>query len=78
MVSVEHLYKSIGKNEILHDISFTIGDHAIVGLLGPNGAGKSTLMKCMTGLWTFQQGKISVCGITAEHQLPHEIGRAHV
>ncbi len=75
MVSVEHLYKSIGKNEILHDISFTIGDHAIVGLLGPNGAGKSTLMKCMTGLWTFQQGKISVCGITAEHQLPHDVTR---
>ena len=74
-VNVEHLSKSIGKTEILHDITFNISKGEIVGLLGPNGAGKSTLMKILTGLWDFQQGTVSVCGINANRQLPHEVSR---
>lgn len=48
---VEHLSKTIGKTEILHDISFEISGNGVVGLLGPNGAGKSTLMKLLAGVW---------------------------
>lgn len=32
------------------------------GIFGPNGAGKTTLMNCMTGLLSFQQGKLSLFG----------------
>ena len=64
-VSVEHLGKRIGRAEILRNVSFSIGDGEVVGLLGPNGAGKSTLMKILTGYWDFQQGRVSVCGISA-------------
>lgn len=74
-VQVEHLYKSIGKVEILRDVSFRIDDGEIVGLLGPNGAGKSTLMKILVGLWDFQKGEVAVCGISSCHQLPHEVSK---
>jgi ABC-2 type transport system ATP-binding protein len=32
------------------------------GIFGPNGAGKTTLMNCMTGLLSFQQGKLTLFG----------------
>ena len=48
---LEHISKSIGKQQVLNDVSLSMQDGEIVGLLGPNGAGKSTLMKIMVGLW---------------------------
>ena len=50
-VRIEHLNKTIGKQQVLRDISLSINDGEVVGLLGPNGAGKSTLMKILVGLW---------------------------
>ena len=61
MVSVEHLYKSIGKTSILNDVSMHISEGEVVGLLGQNGACKSTLMKVLTGLWKADSGKVRVC-----------------
>lgn len=63
MISVEHLYKRIGKTSILNDVSLHIGEGEVVGLLGPNGAGKSTLMKVLTGLWKAEEGRVEVCGV---------------
>lgn len=60
MVKVEHLSKKIGKQTILNDISFQIGDGEVVALLGPNGAGKSTLMKTLVGLWEPTSGSVTV------------------
>ena len=50
-VRIEHLNKTIGKQQVLRDVSLSINDGEVVGLLGPNGAGKSTLMKILVGLW---------------------------
>ena len=80
LIIVSHITKSIGKTEILHDLSFEINENQVVGLLGPNGAGKSTLMKILTGLWDFQQGEVEVCGIHAKAEkksaiLPHEVSK---
>jgi len=44
------------------DISFNRGEiHCIVG---ENGAGKSTLIKCLTGVYEPEQGKIQINGIS--------------
>ncbi len=71
-VIVEHLNKHIGKQHILRDVSLQIGEGEVVGLLGPNGAGKSTLMKILTGLWSFDSGRVEVCGVDMSRN-PHDV-----
>ena len=60
MITIEHINKSFGKQQVLKNISLEIPAGQVVGLLGPNGAGKSTLMKILIGLWKADSGKISV------------------
>lgn len=71
-VKLEHIYKAIGKQTILRDLSLEIHEGEIVGLLGPNGAGKSTLMKILTGLWQFDKGSATVCGVDMG-KAPHDV-----
>lgn len=49
-VSVRHVSKSFGKQEVLKDINLEISAGEIFGLLGPSGAGKTTLVKQLAGL----------------------------
>lgn len=37
-------------------------EQEIVGLLGPNGSGKSTTIKCISGLYRTDRGRIRICG----------------
>ncbi|MBP5290097.1 MAG: ATP-binding cassette domain-containing protein [Paludibacteraceae bacterium] len=50
----------IGQQQVLDDVSLTIGEGEVVGLLGPNGAGKSTLMKILVGLREPTSGSVQV------------------
>ncbi|WP_096440316.1 ABC transporter ATP-binding protein [Alteribacter populi] len=49
---------------VLHDVSFTIGRHEIVGLIGLNGAGKSTTIKHILGLMEPHKGEVRIHGQT--------------
>ncbi|MFC4305395.1 ABC transporter ATP-binding protein [Cohnella boryungensis] len=44
-LNVHHFSVSLGKADIVRDISLHVGEKRFVGLLGPNGCGKSTLLK---------------------------------
>lgn len=68
MFSVEHLTKSLGGREILHDISFEAYAGEVFGLLGPNGAGKTTTIKIAVGMLMLDEGTIRIGG----HDLRHE------
>lgn len=64
-VSIQHINKSFGKQQVLRDVSLEIPEGQVLGLLGPNGAGKSTLMKILIGLWRADSGTV---------QAPERIG----
>jgi len=44
------------------DLSMSIKPGELFGFLGLNGAGKSTTIKCLTGIYPFDSGSITVCG----------------
>lgn len=62
ILEVDNLYKKIGKKEILHGISFNVGENEIVGIIGPNGSGKSTTLKCIASLYFPTSGQIKLAG----------------
>jgi lipopolysaccharide export system ATP-binding protein len=55
---VKNIKKSIGKIEILQNISLDISSGETVGLLGPNGAGKTTSFYTICGLVPPTSGNI--------------------
>ena len=52
-LTVRGLCASIGRREILRDISFEVRPGEWLMLCGPNGAGKSTLLRCVSGALPF-------------------------
>lgn len=59
ILTIEHLKKSFGKAEILHDIDFSVFKGEVYGLVGQNGAGKTTLLRLITGLMKPTKGNIT-------------------
>ena len=65
MIEINGLSKSYkGSGRLaLDSLSLTVNDGEIFGFLGPNGAGKSTAIKCMTGILSFTEGTVKICGV---------------
>lgn len=60
VISIEHLKKSFGNNEVLKDISFDLMKAENLVVLGKSGSGKSVLIKCLVGLITPDEGKVTL------------------
>ena len=58
MLDVRDLYVSYGQVEILHGVSFHVGEGEIVGLVGANAAGKTTLVSTISGIVPIRRGEI--------------------
>jgi len=52
------LSKTIGKKEIVKDVSLDVTSGEVVGLLGPNGAGKTTTFYMICGIVEPTSGKV--------------------
>jgi ABC-2 type transport system ATP-binding protein len=62
MLTVQGVTKVYGSRKVVDNISFTVGDHEILGFLGPNGAGKSTTMNIIAGYTSSNAGTVTVNG----------------
>ncbi|MED4827781.1 arginine ABC transporter ATP-binding protein ArtR [Bacillus atrophaeus] len=60
MIKIEKLSKSFGKNEVLKNISTTIGEGEVVAVIGPSGSGKSTFLRCLNLLEKPNGGTIMI------------------
>ena len=58
MLTVEHLSKRYGDNQVVDDLSFSIAPGECLGVIGPNGAGKTTTIRMCLGLTTPDAGQI--------------------
>src|SRR5699024_5218697 len=81
MITLENINRSFGDKQVLHDLSFSIGDGRMTGFVGSNGSGKTTTMRILLGVLTADSGTITVdgCPITADHRsaigyMPEERG----
>lgn len=62
MIYVDNIDVSIGKKQILHDITFNVEEGTLLGLIGPNGSGKSTLLKTIASILPVESGEIIING----------------
>ncbi|MEM9157987.1 MAG: sugar ABC transporter ATP-binding protein, partial [Verrucomicrobiota bacterium] len=62
LLRVEGLVKTFGPVKALAGVELTIRSGEIHALLGENGAGKSTTVKCITGVYEPNRGKIILEG----------------
>jgi branched-chain amino acid transport system ATP-binding protein len=75
LLEVDRLTKTFGGLRANHDISFSIGEHELVGLIGPNGAGKTTLFNCLSGLHPITSGRVFFNGEEITRLKSYEIAR---
>ena len=64
MLKIEHLTKRYGDKRAVDDLSLQILPGEIYGFIGHNGAGKTTTLKSVAGILRFDEGVITVDGIS--------------
>jgi glutamate/aspartate transport system ATP-binding protein len=64
VIEIRNIGKWYGSFQVLKDCTTRVTKGEVVVVCGPSGSGKSTLIKCVNGLEPFQQGEISVDGIS--------------
>jgi len=65
-IKIQNLSKNYGEHQIINNLSINIDAGSRVVFQGPSGIGKSTFLRCLTGLETFQSGKIQAGNIVLE------------
>jgi ATP-binding cassette subfamily F protein 3 len=58
MISLSHVNKFYGKQDVLKDVSLSIHSRERIALVGVNGAGKTTLFKILMGVMEPDQGLV--------------------
>ena len=64
MIDIQNVNKWFGDFHVLKDASIRVAKGEVIVVCGPSGSGKSTLIKCVNGLEPFQEGTITVNGVS--------------
>ena len=64
MITISKVSKWYGTMQVLKNCSTEVAKGEVVVVCGPSGSGKSTLIKCVNGLEPFEEGAITVDGIS--------------
>jgi len=71
-VEVTDIKKSFGSVEALRGVSLYAKPGEVTAIVGDNGAGKSTLIKCISGVYTADEGSIHINGELVHFTTPEE------
>ena len=74
-ISMQHIYKSFGPKEVLHDLSIDIARGESVVIVGGSGTGKSVTLKHIIGLLMPDRGEVYVDGKEISDMAPRELNR---
>ena len=58
ILELKHISKSFPGVKALDDVTLCVRPGTVHSLMGENGAGKSTLMKCLFGIYSFDEGEM--------------------
>ena len=65
MLHIQNFTKAYSPGKpVVKDLTLTIENGDIFGFIGHNGAGKTTTIKAITGILPFEQGEITLDGIS--------------
>jgi D-xylose transport system ATP-binding protein len=78
VLTVRHAQKRFGAVHALKDVSLDAYSSEVLALLGDNGAGKSTLVKCISGVYTLDEGEIRLDGQSVSLHSPGAARRAGI
>ena len=68
MLKIEQLTKVYGGKKAVDNLSLHIQPGEIYGFIGHNGAGKTTTLKSVVGILQFDEGEITIDGISIREQ----------
>ncbi len=71
-IELSNVYKSYGKDRVIHGVDCEIADGEFLVIVGPSGCGKSTLLRMIAGLETITEGEISIGGRVVNELEPAE------
>ena len=78
ILELKHISKSFPGVKALDDVTLCVRPVTVHSLMGENGAGKSTLMKCLFGIYSFDEGEIILDGKNIKFSSPSEALQNHV
>ena len=64
MLNIKNLTKTYGEKKAVDDLTLHIAPGEIYGFIGHNGAGKTTTLKSVVGILQFDEGEITINGIS--------------
>ena len=67
--------KSFGAVQALYQVDFHVAPGEVMALVGDNGAGKSTLIKCIAGIYPFDEGAVVFDGEEVKIHGPKDAAR---
>jgi D-xylose transport system ATP-binding protein len=67
--------KSFGAVQALYQVDFHVAPGEVMSLVGDNGAGKSTLIKCIAGIYPFDEGEVIFGGEKVNIHGPKDAAR---
>ena len=78
LLTVDNVALAFGGVQALDGISLTCQQGQIVGLIGPNGSGKTTLLNVISGLYSCDQGRVTLLAHDITREPAYAIARLGV